>query len=297
MDSHRTTKPGALRSWALRGARTIRPWSGAALATLVLLQATPAAASWPAPVTPLPQSATALDKWFQPAIDFDTDVCFNVSAVDSQGNITQSASVYATRPPAACRNPDYLQQSNVYSRARCNNGYCARVYAYLWQSDFSHAYDWETIIVWTTDQGANSSVVGVSRDDHGDWDTRATRDGQLRFLSDSTGQHVKMVYHYETWGFSHLFRFSKTDGGDEPPENGTGKWLTQPLISWNGYPSLNVRNAVSNYDFGGANFEVKDARFATSLANANQSGIAPGFDPNVDAGADSPGCPSGSTIC
>jgi hypothetical protein len=270
----------------------------ATLAALTLMQVQPAqAATWPTPVNPLPQLATTFDKRFQPALDFDTDVCFNVSAVDSSANITAGASTYATRPPATCRNANYLKTSNVYSRARCNHGYCARVYAYFWQSDFSHAYDWETIIVWTSDNGTSSQVVGVSRDDHGDWDTRATSGGQLRFLDDTTGSHVKMVYHYETLGFSHLFRFSKTDGGDEPPENGTGAWLVQPLVSWNGYPSLTVRNKIANYDFGSGNFEIKDARFATSLAAALQTSITPGFDPNTDSGTNSPGCPSGSTIC
>lgn len=267
-------------------------------AAMLVAQATPAfAQGWPAPVSPLPERATALDKRFQPAIDFDTDVCFNVPAVDAAGAISPAASTYATRPPASCRSASYRTQSNVYARSRCNNGYCGRVYSYFWQSDFSHAYDWESIIVWTTDQGTGSRVVGVTRGDHGKWDTRATSGGQLRFVSDSSGEHAKLVFHYETWGFSHLWRFSKTDGGDEPAENGTGQWLIQPLVSWNGYPSVAVRNAVSNYDFKGANFDNKEARFAGTLAAANAGGIAPGFDANVDAGSDSPGCPSGSTTC
>ncbi|MET4897811.1 NPP1 family protein [Sphingomonadaceae bacterium jetA1] len=272
--------------------------SGGMVAALMAVQPMAIAAQgWPAPVTPLREAATTLDKRFQPALDFDTDVCFNVSAVDASGNISARASTYATRPPAACRKADYLRQSNVYARSRCNNGYCARVYSYFWQSDFSHAYDWESIIVWTTDAGTSSRVVGVTRGDHGKWDTRATSDGQLRFVSDSTGEHVKIVYHYETWGFSHLLRFAKTNGGDEPPENGTGQWVVQPLVSWNGYPSIAIRDKVSNYDFDGTNFDNKEARFASVLTAANKSGIAPGFDPNVDAGANSPGCPSGSTIC
>lgn len=276
----------------------LRPWSGVALAVAMLAQAAPAAAQgWPAPVAPLRESATTLDKRFQPAFDFDTDVCFNVSAVDAAGNISPAASTYATRPPASCRNPDYLKTSNVYARSRCNNGYCARVYSYFWQSDFSHAYDWESVIVWTTDAGTASRVVGVTRGTHGEWDTRPVSGGQLRFQSDATGEHVKIVFNYETWGFSHVLRFSKTDGGDEPPENGTGRWVIQPLVSWNGYPSTGVRDKVSNYDFNGANFDNKEARFASVLAAANQSNIAPGFDPNRDAGPDSPGCPSGSTIC
>lgn len=277
---------------------TIRhSWRIAAAAALIAPAAPAMAQGWPAPVAPLPELATAIDKKFQPAIDFDTDVCFNVPAVNASGATSPATSTYATMPPATCRTGSYRTQSNVYSRSRCNNGYCARVYSYFWQSDFSHAYDWETIIVWTTADGIDSQVVGVSRGDHGDWDTRKVSGGQLRFLEDATGKHVKVVFHYETWGFSHLFRFAKTDGGDEPPENGTGKWLVQPLVSWNGYPSLAVRNAVSNANFGGANFEVKDSRFASTLAKANESGVAPGFNPTIDNGVNSPGCPTGSTMC
>ncbi|GAA0439495.1 MULTISPECIES: NPP1 family protein [Sphingomonas] len=268
------------------------------VASGALLQPSAAQAQgWPAPVAPLPEMATALDKRFQPAVDFDTDVCFNVPAVNASGAVSGGASTYATRPPASCRNPNYLATSNVYVRARCNNGYCARVYSYFWQSDFSHAFDWESIIVWTTDQGTNSKVVGVTRGDHGDWDTRATSGGQLRFQSDASGEHVKLVFHYETWGFSHLWRFSKTDNGDEPPENGTGRWVIQPLVSWNGYPSRSVRDAVSGDVFGGANFDNKDSRFAGVLAAALNTGITPGFNPNLDSGPNSPGCPAGSTIC
>lgn len=260
--------------------------------TMGLGLAAPAAAqSWPAPAAPIREMATALDKRFQPAIDFDTDVCFNVSAIDAAGNVSAGAPTYATRPPAACRNPTYLQQSNVYVRARCNNGYCARVYSYFWQSDFSHAFDWESVIVWTTDAGSDSRVVGVTRGTHGKWETRAVSGGQLRFV----GDRVKMVFHYETWGFSHLWRFSNNN--DEPPENGTGQWVVQPLISWNGYPSLSVRDKLSGADFKGANFDNKEARFASVLAAANAGNIAPGFNPNVDSGQNSPGCPAGSTLC
>ena len=76
-----------------------------------------------------------------------------------------------------------------------------------------------------------------------------------------------------------------------------GQWLIQPLVSWNGYPSVAVRNKLQNYDFGSGNFEDKDARFATTLAAANAGGIAPGFNASLDAGPNSPGCPTGSTIC
>ena len=92
-------------------------------AAILLAQAAPVfAQGWPTPVSLLPERATALDKRFQPAIDFDTDVCFNVPAVDAAGTISPAASTYATRPPASYRSASYRTQSNVYARSRCNNG-------------------------------------------------------------------------------------------------------------------------------------------------------------------------------
>ncbi|MGW0583793.1 NPP1 family protein, partial [Streptomyces sp. NPDC002920] len=47
---------------------------------------------------------------------------------------------------------------------------------------------------------------------------------------------------------------------------------------WNGYPS-GLRDKLSAYDFGSANFGLKDANFAAHLSSAKPSGIA--FDPNA----------------
>ncbi|NWO96266.1 hypothetical protein GY976_24335, partial [Escherichia coli] len=61
------------------GSLPVRSLAIAAFGALtVLLPGAAHAQGWPAPVAPLPELATALDKRFQPAIDFDTDVCFNV---------------------------------------------------------------------------------------------------------------------------------------------------------------------------------------------------------------------------
>ena len=41
------------------------------------------------PPTALPQKATANDLRWQPSLDFDTDGCYNVPAIDKDGNIVQ----------------------------------------------------------------------------------------------------------------------------------------------------------------------------------------------------------------
>ena len=60
---------------------------------------------------------------------------------------------------------------------------------------------------------------------------------------------------------------------------------------WRGQPTLQkpftesaVRDALSNYDFGSANFGLKDSYFATTLSRAMPAGIA--FDPNSAAAND-----------
>ena len=75
---------------------------------------------------------------------------------------------------------------------------------------------------------------------------------------------------------THGFRLA--DANDEPPENDSHIWQYRPLVGWNGYPA-GLRDKLSAYDFGSANFGLKDANFAAHLTSAEPSGIT--FDPNA----------------
>ena len=75
-------------------------------------------------ITALPGSASDLELKFQPVLDFDTDGCYNTAAIDPSGYTNPGKDATGT-PQGDCRDPHQLENSNVYSRARCNNGICA----------------------------------------------------------------------------------------------------------------------------------------------------------------------------
>ncbi|KAI1505441.1 NPP1-domain-containing protein [Biscogniauxia marginata] len=236
------------------------------------------------PPTALPEKATAEDKAFQPAMDFDTDGCYNTPAIDADGNVAPGLDNNNTGLSEDCRDPSDLTNNNVYSRARCNNGWCAYLYDYYFEKDvaianvpfdFGHRNDWEHIVVFVQD--GEPKVVAVSQ--HGEYETKAASD--VRW----DGNHPKVVYHKD--GIStHNFRFANTE--DDNIENATGSWFYGDLVSYNGFPSTEIRDKLMSWDFGDANVALKDSSFPGQLEKA-RGDLVPGFDSNVDDG--SPGNP------
>ncbi|RWA07291.1 hypothetical protein EKO27_g7812 [Xylaria grammica] len=236
------------------------------------------------PPQALPKKATTNDLKFQPAMDFDTDGCYNTPAIGPDGTINPGLDNKNTGLSSSCRDLSDLQNNNVYSRARCNNGWCAYVYDYYFEKDVvlpylpfdvGHRNDWEHIVVWAQD--GEAKYVAASQ--HGDYEIKAASD--VRW----DGTHPKMVYHKDGVG-SHDFRFANQD--DDNIENATGEWFYGDLVSWNGFPSTGLRDTLSAYDFGSANFALKDASFAGNLDRA-RGDLIPDFDINKDEG--SPGDP------
>jgi hypothetical protein len=79
----------------------------------------------PNPPRALQESAPADHIKFQPVLDYDTDSCYNVPAIDAQGNVCEGLSSEYTTNTQDCREPPNLDNQNVYSRRRCNHGWCA----------------------------------------------------------------------------------------------------------------------------------------------------------------------------
>lgn len=77
----------------------------------------------------IPESASDVELQAQPILDFDTDGCYNTAAIDADGNINPGHDATGT-PQGDCRDPPQLENSNTYSRSRCNNGYCAVMYVH-----------------------------------------------------------------------------------------------------------------------------------------------------------------------
>lgn len=76
----------------------------------------------------LPQNADPKAIKFQPALDFDTDSCYNTAAVGVKGKLNPGLQHKNTGITENCRKLNRLQRANVYSRQRCNNGICAIMY-------------------------------------------------------------------------------------------------------------------------------------------------------------------------
>lgn len=220
---------------------------------------------------------------FQPAMDFDTDGCYNVPAIDAEGNTSEGLDP-GSGDSDGCRDPSDLANNNVYSRQRCNNGWCAYIYDYYFEKDTAffglggHRHDWEHIAVWVRDGAAQF----VSASQHGDYEIKQAAD--VRWDGAGT-THPKMVYHKDGIN-THNFRFANAD--DDNIENATGAWFYGALVSWNGFPSAELRDKLMATDFGSASIAIKDASYQSHL-DESRGDNAPEFDSSLDD--DSPGTP------
>ncbi|MCX5174406.1 NPP1 family protein [Streptomyces virginiae] len=256
-----------LRPLSLGGNR--RPSGLIAGLTIVLivcgLLAVPsgASAAEPEPLRALPQNATDNDAKWQPALDYDTDGCYNVSAIGPDGTIAQGLDRNGTSAPADCRDQSDLDNSNAYARQRCNSGWCVYLYDYYFEKDVAvehwpdaggHVHDWEHIAVWVQ----NDQAKWVSASQHGGYEIKAADDVVW------DGTHPKLVYHKDG-ASTHNFRFASS--GDEPPENHYHRWIRSPLVSYNGFPS-GLRDKLFDHDFDHASIAIKDSSYPSDLKAA-----------------------------
>ena len=213
----------------------------------------------------LPQRATENDLKWQPYVDVTSDSCYNVTAIDAEGNIDKGLPVgHGASNAEDCRYPETLQHTNVYSRQRCNNGWCAYMYDYYMQKDvalsggpidqWGHRHEWEHVVVWVQ----NDEAKYVSMSQHGEYKTH----DKESVLWDGT--HPKVVYFKEDWGSTHYFRPARDK---DHVENASGDWVRSALISYNGFPD-GIRKKLFAYDFGGANMAISDNAFANDLKGA-----------------------------
>lgn len=256
--------PGSLRlpkRSALRGGVSLM----GALA-LVVAMATPAFAEPPPALAA--HSSEAEAKW-QPAFDYDTDGCYSTPAIGPDGTVAEGLNTSGALN-GNCRDQSDLDNTNSYSRSSCDgSGWCAYMYALYFEKDqimhgcCGHRHDLEHVVVWVFEDEARY----VSASAHGDYDTRAAEDLLWE------GTHAKIVYHKDG-ASTHAFRFAADH--DDPPENHYGEWQYPDLVGWDGYPE-GIREIFVTADYGAAQLDLKDERFADSLAKALPDGID--FDP------------------
>lgn len=242
----------------------------AVLGALALVVAVPATAH-ASVLTLLPQNADGLEQSFSPAYDYDGDGCYATAAIGADGTLNPGLGLGGD-VNGHCHDYAQLANANTYSREKCNNGWCAVMYASYFEKDqatygplaIGHRHDWEHVIVWIQ----NNQVQYVSVSQHSSYQVAAA--SAIRF----DGTHPKIVYHKDG-ASTHDFRFANSN--DDPPENATGGWFFPRLVGWNGYPA-GYRDKLMNADFGDATIKIKDGSFESNLAYAKPSGIA--FDPN-----------------
>lgn len=255
----RPTRPGRFRRSALA--------SVLSAAALVMVVPTDASASI---LQALPQNADGLEQSFSPAFDYDGDGCYATAAIGTDGTLNPGLKPGGD-VNGHCHDYPQLANSNTYSREKCNNGWCAVVYAGYFEKDqatlgpaaIGHRHDWEHVVVWIND----NQVQYVSTSQHSGWKWYPR--SSVRF----DGTHPKVVYNKDG-ASTHFFRLANTN--DEPPENVTGGWFYPRLVGWNGYPT-GLRDKLMNANFGDATIKISDSTFNDALNNSKPAGIP--FDP------------------
>ncbi|MBM2620837.1 NPP1 family protein [Actinoplanes sp. LDG1-06] len=239
-------------------------------ALIVAVVASPAFAD---PPRNLPQNANGYEQSFSPAYDYDTDGCYATPAIGPDGTLNGGLNTTGA-VNGSCRDRSDLDNSQTYSRSKCNNGWCAIVYASYFEKDQAvagsglggHRHDWEHVISWVSQ--ASNQVEYVSTTQHSSQRTYAR--SQVRF----DGTHPKVVYHKDG-ASTHFFRLANSN--DEPPENHYHDWRYPPLVGWDGFPTIELRDKLTSANFGSATLKTRNGSFESLLNAAKPAGIP--FDP------------------
>ncbi|KAM0667863.1 hypothetical protein ACQRIT_002854 [Beauveria bassiana] len=217
----------------------------------------------------------------QSLLDFDSDGCYQTSAIDKDGkdlltNLGACRPILGMAPPARdCRDAHQLDNANSYSRKRCNNGICVIMYKTYYEKDQAlagsflggHRHDWENIVVFTR----GNDVVRVALSCHGKYDN-ARNDFPLR------DRHPLLVYHKDGAG-THCYRFANDDDVAHP-ENPRWDFFRAPLVGWDRWPSVALRNKMLDAWKGGVGPKLDD-EFEGALREVAGDGVH-GFDPAKD---------------
>lgn len=244
-----------------------------AIALTVVFPATALADPPPA----LPSNASSEELTFQPAMDYDGDGCYPTPAIGPDGTLNPGLNTTGALN-GNCRDASDLDNTNSYSRSKCNNGWCAYLYTFYFEKDQivhgsgafdAHRHDWEHVAVWVE----GGQVRYVSTSEHGDYAVHPASD-----VAFEGSTHPKVVYHKDEPG-THSMRLASAT---EPPENHHGAWQYPDLVGWDGYPPgirERLTSAEADAHFDPADFPLRDAAFNTNLASAMPDGIP--FDPNA----------------
>jgi hypothetical protein len=269
----RSYLPRRLRSTATPNRKRSRAQrSLIVLGSVIALTIAGAGVAFATPPPNLPGNAEQFEQKWQPAYDYDTDGCYPSPAIGPDGTLNGGLNPTGALD-GGCHDQSDLDNTNGYSRYKCNNGWCAIAYGLYFEKDQAladtsiggHRHDWEHVVVWVQ----NDQAAYVATSAHGDFSVYASSAVLWQ------GDHAKVVYHKDGVG-THCFRLGNAN--DEPAENGYHTWQYPTLVGWNGYPA-GVRDKLTSADFGNAIFGLKDGAFNGLLQKAMPAGIT--FDPNA----------------
>lgn len=204
----------------------------------------------------LPQAAHSLQIKWQPSVDFATNACYHVPAIDAAGKRNDGQ---AKRDVTLCRQGRYLSNTNVYTRSHCQNkngvDWCVHIYDYYFEVDTSHRHDIEHIAMVTK----NGNFERASASCHGKWYSRGYNDIKWH----DGGTHPKFVYTLD--GTSFCFHYATA--ASEPPKNHAGHWFRAALVDWFQGFNDNHRNLLNNDPgwWGAANWAIRDANWWGSV--------------------------------
>jgi len=261
--------PATVRPPGTLVGRHRRPLLRVAAALVALGIMVPATAAFADNLPNLPENANGYEASFSPAFDYDTDGCYAVAAISPDGTLNPGLNPSGD-VNGHCHDQIDLDRTQTYARSRCDNGWCAIVYASYFEKDQAvdgsslggHRHDWEHVISWVNQ--ATNQVEYVTTTQHSSQVTYPR--SQVRF----DGTHPKVVYHKD--GLStHFFRLANAN--DEPPENYYHNWRYPPLVGWDGWPSTALRDELMAADFGQATIKIKDGSFEYLLDVSKPAGI------------------------
>ncbi|KXT16944.1 hypothetical protein AC579_7425 [Pseudocercospora musae] len=217
----------------------------------------------------LPEKASPGAIKFQPALDFDEDVCYYTAAIDNVGAINPGLP-NKDQKHSQCRHPDRLENLNVYVRQRCNGGWCAYLYDYYAEMDNppslstvgGHRNEWEHVVVWTKYSQTNElgwpadeTISHVSTSAHGEFYTHKAKDYSFADFGDGDGPNHPLVVVHHKGALNASLRPAEYHDVEKGPENYTKKWVRGALVQMETIDK-GLKKALEDADWGGPNAAV-----------------------------------------
>ncbi|KAI1692651.1 necrosis inducing protein (NPP1) domain-containing protein [Ditylenchus destructor] len=201
---------------------------------------------------------------YQPAFYFDKGIC---KGAKRPIPYLSSRPVNTSVPDGgACVSRSLVSKRKVYTRKRCNNGWCAYMYEYELASGFLcyRKPRWENIVVFVK----NNTVQHVAASENGVYirrDKPHLQEGHPLMLNYGPVSHRSAVFRFANKG--HVEKIRKD----------VGEWVVANLVNWDGSPTPALNKKLSTHDARRKKDHLADEHFTETLYEAAGECV-PGFD-------------------